>query len=287
MNIRHEWRTVNGVRLHCAVAGAGPLLILLHGFPEFWYSWRYQIPVLAERFTVVAPDMRGYNQSDHPPRVDDYAIDQLMQDVLCLIHSFGEERAVVAGHDWGGAVAWNIAMHSPEVVDKLIILNMPHPKLFVQNLLTNPKQLVRSAYIFFFQIPWVPEALLSWNDFQFLDRAFRDTAVRREQFPDEVIEQYKEAARNSGTLNGPINYYRAAARAAPAEVAPPDPVVRVPTLVVWGEQDVALGKELNDHLERYVPDLRLRFIPDASHWVQQDCPKLVNQYMVEFLGQPA
>ncbi len=285
MNIRHERRTVNGVRLHCAVAGTGPLLILLHGFPEFWYSWRHQIPPLAKHFTVVAPDMRGYNQSDQPRRVEEYAIDRLVDDVIGLLHSFGEERAVVAGHDWGGGVAWNMALRAPDAVDKLIILNSPHPRLFIQNLVTNPRQLGRSAYIFFFQLPWLPEAMLRRNDYEFLERAFRESAVHPEQFPDEVIEQYKQAARNSQSLTGALNYYRAAARQGLAAVIPPHPVVRAPTLVIWGEQDFALGKELNDNLDRYVPELTLRFIPDASHWVQQDCPELVTQYMLEFLMQ--
>jgi pimeloyl-ACP methyl ester carboxylesterase len=285
VTLRHEWRTVNGVRLHCVVAGHGPLVVLLHGFPEFWYSWRHQIPVLAQHYTVVAPDMRGYNQSDKPPHVNDYVLPTLVEDVVQLIHSFGQEQAVVVGHDWGAAVAWETALTRPEVIKKLIILNMPHPRLFVQNLLTNPRQMLRSWYISFFQLPWLPEAALRANNYRLIEQAFRRMAVHKERFGQDLIEQYKQAAAQPGALTSTINYYRAAARRGLLGVAGRDPVGRIPTLVIWGEQDTALGKELNDRLTHYVLNLRLRFIPDASHWVQQDRPDLVNQYMQDFLAE--
>lgn len=281
--MRHEWRTVNGVTLHCVVAGQGPLIVLLHGFPEFWYSWRYQIPVLAQHFTVVAPDMRGYNLSDKPAKIKDYVMPTLIEDVVQLIHSFGQERAIVAGHDWGGVVAWYTALEQPQAIDKLIILNVPHPRLFMQHIITNPRQMLRSWYTGFFQLPWLPEWTLSANEYRAIEQALRGTAIHQDHFSDEVILQYKRAAAQPGALTSAINYYRAAARHGLASLISADPEVRMPTLVIWGKQDVALGKELNDRLAYYVPELTLRFIPDASHWVQQDRPDLVNHYMLDFL----
>lgn len=282
MNVQHEWRTVNGVRLHCAVAGAGPLLVLLHGFPEFWYSWRYQIPVLAEHFTVVAPDMRGYNESDKPGRVKDYSVSELVQDVVELIRSFGVDRAIVAGHDWGAIVAWQTAIMHPEIVEKLIILNVPHPRIFVQHLLTNQRQRMRSLYVAFFQLPWLPEAVIKAGGFQFVERTFRGMAVHKERFSDDDLRQYLDALMKPHALTSAINYYRAAARY-PSTSSMQNAIIHVPTLVIWGEQDMALGKELNDGLERYVSTLELLFIEDASHWVQQDRPDLVNNYLLTFL----
>jgi pimeloyl-ACP methyl ester carboxylesterase len=286
LNIRHEWRTVNGVRLHCAIAGNGPLLLLLHGFPEFWYSWRHQIPVLAEHFTVVAPDLRGYNDSDKPLHISDYTMPVLVEDVVQLIHAFGQERAFVAGHDWGGVVAWATALARPDVVEKLIALNIPHPRLFMQHILTNPRQRLRSWYMLFFQLPWLPEASIRANNYRMIEGAFRGMAVHKQRFPDEVIVEYKQAMAKPRALTSAINYYRALSRSESMSFTSAlDPVAKMPTLVIWGEQDTALGKELNNDLERYVPDLTLRFIPDASHWVQQDRPDLVNRYMLDFLVQ--
>jgi pimeloyl-ACP methyl ester carboxylesterase len=286
LNIRHETRTVNGVRLHCAVAGNGPLLLLLHGFPEFWYSWRHQIPVLAEHFTVVAPDLRGYNDSDKPARINDYSVPVLVEDVVQLIHTFGQERALVAGHDWGGLVAWATALARPDAVEKLIALNIPHPRLFMQHILTNPRQRLRSWYMLFFQLPWLPEASIRANDYRMIEEAFRGMAVHKQRFTDEVIAEYKQAIAKPGALTSAINYYRALTRSQSTSfTAALDPVAKMPTLLIWGERDTALGKELNNDLERYVPDLTLRFIPDASHWVQQERPDLVNRYMLDFLTQ--
>lgn len=284
LDIDHQYHVVNGVKLHCAVAGSGPLILLLHGFPEFWYSWRHQIPVLAEHFTVVAPDLRGYNWSDKPPRVADYQISLLVEDVVQLIHAFGERRAIVAGHDWGGMVAWATALSRPDVVEKLIALNIPHPRLFLQNLLTNGRQRRRSWYTYLFQLPWLPEAGIRANDFVAIERMFRGMAVHKDRFPDDTIDAYKQAMAQPNALTSAINYYRAAGRSGGTfQFAALDPVAKVPTLVVWGEQDVALGKELNNGLERYIPHLTLHYIPDASHWVQQDRPDLVNRYILDFL----
>jgi epoxide hydrolase 4 len=283
VKINHEWRKVNGVQLHCAVAGEGPLLLLLHGFPEFWYSWRHQIPVLAEHFTVVAPDLRGYNDSEKPPRIKDYAISELVEDTIQLINAFGHERAIIAGHDWGGAVAWSTALARPEVVEKLIALNIPHPRILIQHLLSNPRQQMRSWYMLAFQMPWLPELLVRAGNYRTIENAFRGAAVHKAQFPDEVIAEYKQAIAKPNALSSTINYYRALRAGSLKSWLSLDPVAKMPVLVVWGEQDFALGKELNQDLARYVPDLTLHFIPDASHWVQQDRPDLVNRYILDFL----
>lgn len=284
INFKHQMHSVNGVQLHCVTAGEGPLVVLLHGFPEAWFSWRHQIPALAEHFTVVAPDMRGYNLSSKPPHIEDYTIATLAEDVVQLVQTLGYERAHIVGHDWGGGVAWATALLRPDVVETLTVLNCPHPRILSQNLLTNPRQLRRSWYIFFFQLPFLPEWGFRAFDYQTIERAFRDTTTHPEQWSDEEIAAYKAAAARPGALRSAINYYRAAMRPnAQRAMAEVDPVLKMPVQIIWGEQDFALGKELNDTLPRYVPDLTLHFIPDASHWVQQDRPDLVNQYMLEFL----
>ena len=160
MALKHRQVRTNGVRLHCVVDGDGPLVVLLHGFPEFWYSWRHQIPALATRFRVVAPDLRGYNESEKPAGVAAYAMPELVADVEGLVHAFGERDAAIVGHDWGGGIAWFVAMERPPVTRKLVVLNCPHPAMMAQSLRGNPRQLARSWYMFFFQIPWLPEFLL-------------------------------------------------------------------------------------------------------------------------------
>jgi epoxide hydrolase 4 len=284
VTFRHERRSINGVTLHCVVAGSGPLLVLLHGFPEFWYSWRHQIPVLAEHYMVVAPDLRGYNESDKPRRVKDYRITHLVEDVTGLIGSFGEQRAIVAGHDWGGAIAWALALTRPEMVEKLITLNIPHPRMFVQHLLTNPRQLARSWYVFFFQLPWLPEFALRANNFRAIEETFRSSTATPSQLSPDVTMQYTSAIAKPGALTAALNYYRAAGRYGILSQLHSQTVVSQPTLLIWGEQDIALGKELTHGLERYAPDLTVRYLPDASHWVQQDRPERVNQYILDFLN---
>lgn len=285
-HLRHEYRTVNGVQLHCVIAGSGPLVVLLHGFPECWYSWHNQLPALAQHYTVVAPDMRGYNLSSKPAHIADYAIDRLVEDIVTLIDSFGVTQADVIGHDWGGMVAWMLALTRPEVVHTLSVLNIPHPRLMSQNLLTNAKQRRRSWYIAFFQLPLLPELAFKADNYALLDQMLRGIAVRPDSFSDDDLAVFKAALAQPGAVTATLNYYRALARpTSQRAVAALDPVAHMPVQVIWGEQDVALGKELNDNLARYVPDLTLHFIPDASHWVQHDRPDLVNRYLLEFLEQ--
>ena len=283
--LKHGSAYVNGVCLHYVTQGEGPLLILLHGFPEFWYSWRYQIPALAQHFTVVAPDMRGYNESDKPTGVASYRIDRLTGDVQGLIRTFHAERAVIVGHDWGGGVAWAFAAHYPHMTERLVVLNCPHPGAFQKALTKNRQQLRRSWYIFYFQLPWLPELGLRLFRRRFIEQAFRGMAVRKEAFPDEELRKYAEALRIPGSARAAINYYRAAFRHRLRNGALHLPQISSPTLLIWGEEDRALGKELTYDMDEYFSDrFEIKYIPKCSHWVQQEQPELVNRYLLEFLA---
>ena len=275
----------NGVRLHVVTQGqSGPLVILLHGFPECWYSWREYLPALAEAgFRAIAPDMRGYNLSEKPKGICSYDLPLLTADVLGLIQAFGEEKAVIVGHDWGAVVAWSFAMDYPQAVEKLVICNVPHPARFAEGLWT-PCQLRKSWYIFFFQLPWLPERVMSSNLPRLVERAMRGSAVRKGAFSDEDLQVYIEALREPGALTAGINYYRAAARW--GRKLPIKPIT-APTLIIWGEDDRFLGKELVAGTERFVPDLLVKYIPNCGHWVQQEAADEVKLALLDFLRQDA
>jgi len=281
----HREAVVNGVRLHYVEAGQGPLVILLHGFPEFWYSWRAQIPALAAAgYHVIALDMRGYNLSQKPPRVRDYGIEILARDVAELIRSTGAARATVVGHDWGGAVAWFAPMLYPHLVEKLIVLNAPHPLAFLRELKT-PAQLLKSWYQFFFQLPYLPEAMIRARDYAMLRDLLRRAPSRRRAFTKADIRLYKAAIAQPSALTAALNYYRAAFRGGPRGMSRLARRIDVSTLLIWGEQDRYLGLNLTRDLEQWVPRLRLERLADASHWVQNDAPQRVNELMIEFLRE--
>jgi pimeloyl-ACP methyl ester carboxylesterase len=281
--VAHRYADLAGVRLHYVEAGEGPLVVLLHGFPEFWFSWRFQIPALAAAgFRVVAPDMRGYNLSDKPEGVESYALERLARDVERLIGALGEERAVVVGHDWGGIVAWAVAMLHPERVEKLAILNVPHPERLSRGLRA-PRQLLKSSYAFFFQIPWLPERFIRAGDFAILRSVFRNDPVRAGTFGEEDIDRYVEALSRPGALTAAINYYRALARRAPAVARSLRRRIEAPVMVIWGQRDLFLVPELAPPDPAWVPDARVERLPDASHWVQQDRPERVNALLLDFL----
>ena len=289
--VKHRTETVNGINLHWVEAGAGPLVVLLHGFPEFWYSWRNQIPALVEAgYRVVAPDMRGYNLSDKPEGYDSYLGRPLSDDIAALIEFCEADRATVVGHDWGGVVAWMVAMRHPEVLDKLVILNAPHPGAFRKGGIT-PAQLIRSSYIFFFQTPYVPEIALSARNFTGLKWALRGGSQRVGAFSDEDLERYAEAFSQPGALSAALAYYRAFGRrmvasARQAGVAPNGgvrPEVTATTLIIWGRNDPVLGQHTADPGD-LVPNRKLVFIDDASHFVQADAPEQVNELLIDFLN---
>jgi pimeloyl-ACP methyl ester carboxylesterase len=278
MGWTHEEAIVNGIRLHWVEMGAGPLVVLLHGFPEFWYSWRHQIPVLAERFRVVAPDLRGYNLSEKPQA--GYDIETLTDDVRALIHSLGEDRAVIVGHDWGGVIAWAFAARFPEATEKLVIMNAPHPRRFQETMSSGIRQLLRSSYVLFFQIPRLPELLLGANQCWLLARAMQRSAASADTFSADDLDRYREAMSRPGALTAALGYYRAIFRTRSQTLQLGN--VPSPTLVLWGIQDTALGRELAEGLEQWVPDITVRYL-DCGHWTQQERPQEVNRYLMEFL----
>ncbi|HEY6911958.1 MAG TPA: alpha/beta hydrolase [Myxococcales bacterium] len=273
--VEHVHVQAGAVRLHCAAMGPrdGPLVVLLHGFPECWVTWRNQLPALAAAgFRAVAPDMRGYGGSEKPRGVEQYRIEKLAQDAADLIPALGREQADLVGHDWGGAVAWRVAMWHPARVRKLVILNSPHPQQLSRAMRTL-RQLRKSWYIFFFQLPWLPERLLTPGRLQYLFRRF---TARKGAYEQAEIAANIDAVREP---EGPLNYYRAALRYVPRRWEP----VRARTLVIWGERDPFLGDELARPDARWVPDARVERIASASHFVQADAPDEVSRLLVEFL----
>lgn len=280
----HEFLEANGITLHAVLAGptSGPLVVLLHGFPEHFYSWRKQIPVLAQAgFRVLAPDQRGYNLSDKPPHIRDYRLDLLTQDIAGLIQVLGRKDAVVVGHDWGGAVAHRLAMDYPERVSKLVIMNSPHPRAMAREL-SKPRQLFKSWYILFFQIPWLPEAIFNRAPRYWAQVFFRGTAVNKKAFDDEDLRVMAEANARPGAMRSMINWYRAAARFPPMAHTRP---ITAPTRIIWAEEDVALARSLTVGIEKwYGADYRLHYIPHCGHWVQNEAPDQVNAILLEFLA---
>jgi pimeloyl-ACP methyl ester carboxylesterase len=280
----HHEATVNGVRLHYVEAGAGPLVVLLHGFPEFWYSWRHQIPALAGAgFHVIAPDLRGYGESGKPAGVASYRVEQLTADVAGLIRHAGASRAVVAGHDWGGVLAWLMPLHHPGLAERLIVLNAPHPAAYLREV-RRPAQFLRSWYALFFQLPWLPEALLRAGHFAALGRVLRHDPVRRDAFTPDDVDRYKHALARPGALTASLNYYRALFRSRLRGEFGDLGTIDVPTLLIWGDKDRALSVRLTHGLEKWVPRLRVERIRNASHWVQNDAPQRVNELMLDFLS---
>jgi len=286
VELAHRYADLGNVRLHYVEAGEGPLVLLLHGFPQFWYEWRHQIPTLVEAgFRVVAPDMRGYNLSDKPPGVQAYRVELLARDVERLILACGARTAVVVGHDWGAIVAWIAAMRNPGRVRRLAILNVPHPARFLDGLLS-PGQLLRSSYMLFFQIPRLPEEVIRAGDFALLRSALLGDPVRAGAFTAEDIERYVGAMARPGALTATLNYYRAFLRN-PRETRALLKRIEAPVLVIWGERDRFLRRKLAEPPRLWVPNLlRVERLPDASHWVAEDRPLEVNTLLLDFLRSP-
>ena len=286
VELAHRYADLGDLRLHYVEAGEGPLVLMLHGFPQFWYQWRHQIPALVEAgFRVVAPDMRGYNLSDKPPGVRAYRVELLARDVERLIVAWGGEAADVVGHDWGAITAWIAAMRHPERVKKLAILNVPHPARFPDGLLS-PMQLLRSSYAFFFQIPRLPEEVIRAGEFALLRSVLRGDPVRPSTFSEEDVQRYVEAISRPGALTATINYYRALLRN-PGETRALLQRIEAPVLVIWGERDRFLSRRLSEPPHLWVPNLvRVKRLPDASHWVAEDRPLEVNTLLLDFLRSP-
>jgi epoxide hydrolase 4 len=279
---KHNSIKTNGINLHYVSQGQGKLMLMLHGFPEFWYSWRYQIAEFSPDYHVVAIDLRGYNDSDKPQALSAYKMSELVADVKGVINGLGYEDCILVAHDWGGAIAWNFAYDYPEMVEKLIVMNFPHPTKFMAGLKTW-SQLQKSWYIFWFQLPWLPELMFQTNNYQAIASVFMDMAINKSAFTPENLSAYQNAAAKPGALTAMINYYRANFNISLGNIARNYGILNLPTLMIWGEEDTALGKELTYGTDACVSDLELKYIHNCSHWVQQEQPELVNQYMRDFL----
>lgn len=281
--MRERFVETNGVRLRVVEDGpeSAPLVILLHGFPEFSYGWRKQIGPLAEAgFRVVAPDQRGYNRSDKPQGVAAYNLDVLAEDLIGLIDAAGRRTARVVGHDWGAAVTWWAANRFPDRIDKIAILNVPHHRVFARALHENRRQRLRSWYMYYFQLAGLPEMTLRAGRYAALRAALQRTS-RPGTFTDEDIDRYVEAWAQPGALAGMINWYRASFRHPPQKLA--SYRITMPTLMIWGARDTALGRELAEPSIRLCDHGRLVMIEEASHWVQHEEPARVNALLIEHL----
>lgn len=278
----------NGLSFEVDECGSGDkFALLLHGFPESKFSWRYQMPVLAKLgYRVWAPNLRGYGGSSRPPRVADYHIDHLLADVAGLIDAAGAKETLLVAHDWGAIIAWIFAIRKVRPLSRLVIMNVPHPACMQRSLKTWA-QLKKSWYMFFFQIPWLPERAMTARGAEPIGRAFTEMAVDKSRFPEAVVNEYRSNAMRPGAMKAMVNYYRAAMRAGAKAMSPEPGLVEVPTLMIWGENDTALGKETTYGTDAYVKDLTLRYLPGVSHWVQQEAPERVNGMLEAWLnGQP-
>lgn len=273
--VRTRLIEANGIRFEIDESGEGDdVALLLHGFPESRRCWRRQLPLLADSgWRAAAPDMRGYGGSSRPKERGAYHIDHLVSDAAALFDSLGARRRLLIGHDWGGIIAWTFALRQTLPLDGLVILNAPHPAVFGRIIRTSWPQRLRSWYAAYFQLPFLPEISLTAGRAWMIGRALRQTAQRPETFPPRLLAHYRGNAAQPGAMTAMLNYYRANRRFADMVKGPG---VAVPTLLIWGEQDTALGPELVAPTAEHVPDLTIRRLPDVSHWVQEEAPEAVN-----------
>ncbi|MGI4728771.1 MAG: alpha/beta fold hydrolase [Janthinobacterium lividum] len=280
MEINSQFFEVNNIRLHAAVAGPpeGKVMLFLHGFPEFSLGWKKQLEFFAEKgFRVIAPDQRGYNLSSKPKGVKAYRIETLIADVVDLIRQTSTQKIILVGHDWGGGIAWELAGQHPELIEKLIILNMPHLKIMRETLKSNPRQLFRSLYTGFFQIPLLPEWLSSLFNYKMLERRMIRSA-NKNAFSRQEMAQYKAAWRNPGALKAMINWYRAYKYSKPEMKR-----IVIPTLIIWGEKDKFLLPEMAQKSNLMCAKGKLVLIEDATHWLHHEKSAKVNQLILNFL----
>lgn len=282
MNLEESFVQTNGLRLHVMQTGPqdGKPVVLLHGFPEFWRGWHKQMMALAQAgFRVIVPDQRGYNLSDKPKGVKSYSLAELSADIIGLLDALGHDKAYLAGHDWGAAVAWTLAIVRPERFHKLAILNVPHPKVMSDTVRRDPRQMLKSWYIGFFQLPWIPETALGARNAAGLERLLR-VSSHADTFSAADLDEYHRAWSQPGALTGMVNWYRAILRYPPG--LPRDARVKIPTLMLWGAQDVALARGMARPSIDYCDEGKLVFFEDATHWVQHDRAADVSALLVEF-----
>ncbi|MGI2329753.1 alpha/beta fold hydrolase [Planococcus sp. YIM B11945] len=283
--MEHLFVETNGITLHVVAEGPedGPLVLLLHGFPEFWYGWRHQIgPLVKKGYRVAVPDLRGYNLSDKPQGIEQYTLDLLRDDVTGVIDHFGKKSAIVIGHDWGGAVAWHMAATKPEYVNKLIAVNIPHPKAMPRVLAKNPLQWVRSSYIAFFQLPELPEKALAADYFKTMVNSLVSTS-KPGAFSDEELAVYREAWAQPGALTAMLNWYRAIREGNVLQV--PNRKITVPVRIIWGKGDQFLSPMLAKESLNFCEDGNLVFVDDVTHWIHHEQPHTLNLLIGQFLGE--
>ena len=287
--ITRRFVSANGLRFELAEAGPAQsekLAICLHGFPELAYSWRFQMPALAAKgWRVWAPNMRGYGESDKPANLKNYAVNHLVKDVAALINAARAEHPaheiMLVAHDWGAIVAWHFAIHMPQYLDRLVIMNVPHPKI-AEREIVKWRQFWKSWYIFFFQLPWLPEAVLRRGGAKRIRQAFSKMARDHTNFGEADLNVYGQAALRPGALTAMVNYYRALLQTGDARQVG-DAKIAVPTLMIWGEADTALNIHCTEGTEEWVPNLTLKRLPGVSHWVQQEAPERVNAILEDWL----
>jgi pimeloyl-ACP methyl ester carboxylesterase len=292
-DFQSQYAEVNGIRLHYVSVGKGKLIMFVHGFPEFWYEWEIQLIEFGQDYQAVAPDLRGYNLSSKPSDVEKYHVKYLIEDLRALADNLGHEKFIMVGHDWGGGVAWSAAMRHPELLEKLVIINSPHPAVFARELLNNPDQQKASQYMLMLRSAEA-ERVLSENNFARLSDVLVQFGSKWEMSEERRLK-YIDAWSQPGALTGSLNYYRASPLYPPTSTEDKEQIksilnlpkemlaVRVPTLVIWGEQDRALLTGNLDGLEEYIEDLTLKRIPDGTHWVIHEQPELVNTLIREFI----
>jgi len=274
--------STNGIQLHGVQDGpeSGPLVILLHGFPDFWYGWRRQIPVFSEAgFRVWAPDQRGYNRSEKPPGVASYGVEELGMDILGLVDAAGVEKAYLVGHDWGAAVGWWLAAHHPERIARFVPINVPHGSVIRRYLRRSPRQVLKSWYIFFFQIPWLPEAFFHFANWHLAARALRASSLPG-TFTDHDLVRYRQAWSRPGSMRSMIHWYRAAVRFRSLPTC--SQRISVPTLLIWGARDRFLDQAMAQPSIDLCQEGRLLMMDRATHWVHLEEPEKVNSVILDF-----
>ena len=272
-----------GPAIHFVEHGSGEPVVLLHGFPDFWYMWRHQIPLLAEGgYRAIAVDMRGYNRSDAPVEIDAYSTSHLANDVVRVMDTLGIEKAAIVGHDWGGVTAWHLVMNHPERITKLVVINAPHPKAYMHALLRT-SQLFRSWYVFAFQVPRLPEMILEASGMRLLRRVWYHAAGGSGDVTDSDVKKYAKAFSRKGKIRAALNYYRAAIRSLFHTGA--RRIIAAPTLIIWGEKDKFLVSSLPEATRKWVPQLRIRKLARLGHWPQLEAPEEINALIVEFLAR--
>jgi epoxide hydrolase 4 len=281
--VEHTYVETNGITLHVAQQGrkGDPLVILLHGFPEYWDGWKNQISYLANRgFRVWVPDQRGYNLSDKPQKVSDYRMDHLTNDVIGLIKASDEEKVILIGHDWGGIVAWRVARSYPNLIHKLIVINAPNDTIMGNHLMRCPQQLLKSWYMFFFQLRWLPERVVQINNWGILTKVLRGSS-RKGTFTDDDLKNYQATWSRPNAIKSMLNWYRANLLSLSNQ--PTHLRVQVPTLLIWGAKDQFLNQELASKSIDLCDNWRLLILEESTHWVHHEEPERVNQSIFEFI----